>query len=371
MKRMKMVFRWFGEGNDTVPLNYIRHIPGVEGIVWALHDVPAGEEWPMDKIMAVKDQADRAGLHMKVVESVNVHEDIKLGLPSRDLYIARYKNTIAKLAEVGVKVICYNFMPVFDWVRTDLHKRLPDGSTALFYEAGRIEGLDLSEQVRRINANPAFTMPGWEPERLERLTELCAAYEHVTEEQLWENLKYFLDEIIPVAAEHDIRMAIHPDDPPWPIFGLPRIITSQANLRRFLALHDSPYNGITFCSGSLGANPANDLVSMIHEFAGRIPFVHIRNIRVYENGDFIETSHRTKDGTVDIAGIVQALHQVGFDGYCRPDHGRHIWDEHCRPGYGLYDRALGIMYLWGLWDAYGKKGNDATISSRERTVDQP
>lgn len=198
-------------------------------------------------------------------------------------------------------------------------------------------------------------MPGWEPERLGRLTELFEAYRDVTEEDLFTHAKYFLDEIIPIAAEHDIQMAIHPDDPPWPIFGLPRIMTSQANIRRYLKLHDSPYNGLTLCSGSLGANPSNNIAAMVLEFSDRIPFVHLRNVRVYENGDFIETSHRTQDGIVDLSGIVQALHQNNFTGFCRPDHGRHIWDEQCRPGYGLYDRALGIMYLWGLWDAYCKK----------------
>ncbi|SFF33909.1 mannonate dehydratase [Paenibacillus algorifonticola] len=351
---MKMVFRWFGEGNDTVSLDQIKQIPGTEGIVWALHDVPAGDEWPMDKIMKVKDAADKAGLHIKVVESVNVHEDIKLGLPSRDLYIDNYKKTIAKLAQVGVKVICYNFMPIFDWLRTDLHKEMEDGSTALFYEKAMIDNVDPFDLVKRINENSKLTMPGWEPERLQYLTQLFEAYQGVTQEHLWANAKYFLDEIIPFAAEHDIRMAIHPDDPPWPIFGLPRIITSQENIRRYLQLHDSPYNGLTLCSGSLGANPENDIVSMIHEFADRILFTHIRNVRVYENGDFIESSHRTQDGTVDIAGVVQAYHEEQYEGYCRPDHGRHIWGEECRPGYGLYDRALGIMYLWGLWDAYQK-----------------
>ncbi|CAH0122240.1 Mannonate dehydratase [Paenibacillus sp. CECT 9249] len=352
---MKMVFRWFGEGNDTVTLDQITQIPGTEGIVWALHDVPAGEEWPMDKIMAVKTAADRAGLHIKVVESVNIHEDIKLGLPSRDKYIENYKKTIEKLAQAGVKVICYNFMPIFDWLRTDLYKETSDGSTALFYEKSRIDNIDPFELVKQINENSSLTMPGWEPERLQYLTELFEAYRGVTEEHLWANAQYFLDEIIPVAAKHDIKMAIHPDDPPWPIFGLPRIITGQDNIRRYLQMHESPYNCITLCTGSLGANPNNDIIAMIREFADRIPFTHIRNVRVYENGDFIETSHRTEDGTVDIAGVVQAYHDLGFDGFARPDHGRHIWGEQCRPGYGLYDRALGIMYLWGLWDAYRKK----------------
>ncbi|MHA6484553.1 mannonate dehydratase [Paenibacillus sp. strain BS8-2] len=348
---MKMIFRWYGEGNDSVSLKQIKQIPGVEGIVWALHDMPAGEEWPMDKIMAYKKLSDESGLHLEVVESVNVHDDIKIGLPSRDLYIDNYKKTIAKLATVGVKTICYNFMPVFDWARTDLYKELEDGSTAMFMEKAKIEFMDPMELVRSIAGNPELTMPGWEPERLGRLSELFEAYKDVTEEKLRDNLRYFLEQVVPVAEEHGIRMAIHPDDPPYSIFGLPRIVKSQGDIRRILSFVDSPSNGVTLCSGSLGTNPSNDIISMVHEFADRIPFTHLRNVRVYDNGDFIESSHRTQDGTVDMTGIVQAYSDIGFTGYVRPDHGRHIWDEQCRPGYGLYDRALGIMYLWGIWDA--------------------
>ncbi|WP_135556082.1 mannonate dehydratase [Paenibacillus cymbidii] len=347
---MRMVFRWFGDGNDPVQLKHIKQIPGVEGIVWALHDVPVGEEWPMDKILAYKRQVEPFGLHLEVVESVNVHEDIKLGLPNRDRYIENYKKTIEKLALVGVKTICYNFMPVFDWIRTDLFKELEDGSTALFYEKSKVSSMDPDELVRQITANPDFTMPGWEPERLKRLAPLFEAYRNVKEHDLLDNLRYFLEGIIPTAERNDIKMAIHPDDPPWTIFGLPRIVTGQDSIRRILSFVDSPYNGITLCSGSLGANPSNDILAMVHEFADRIPFAHIRNVRVYGNGDFIETSHRTADGTVDICEVVRAFHNIGFTGYTRPDHGRHIWDERCRPGYGLYDRALGIMYLWGVWD---------------------
>ncbi len=355
---MRMVFRWYGEGNDTVTLKQIKQIPGVEGIVWALHDVPAGEEWPMEKILAIKRQADPYKLHLEVVESVNVHEDIKLGLPSRDLYIENYIKTMKKLAEVGVKTICYNFMPVFDWVRTDLHKEMADGSTALFFEKAKVEAMNPLELVDRINANPDFSMPGWEPERMAHLSQLFEAYQGVTEEDLWDNLNYFLKKIIPVAERLDIRMAIHPDDPPWPIFGLPRIVNSRDNMRRILDLVDSSYNGLTMCSGSLGANPSNDIGAMIREFADRIPFAHIRNVRVYDNGDFIETSHRACDGTVDICDIVKAYHENHYSGYARPDHGRHIWDEQCRPGYGLYDRAMGIMYLWGIWDSLERGRGD-------------
>lgn len=369
---MRMVFRWFGEGNDTVTLEQIRQIPGVEGIVWALHDIPAGEEWPLERIVALREQVVQAGFHNEVVESVNVHEDIKLGRPTRDQYIRNYIRTLEKLGDNGVKVVCYNFMPIFDWLRTDLHKKLEDGSTALFFEKSRIEGIDPFELVHQINANSSLTMPGWEPGRLEHLTSLFEAYTHVTEEDLWQNLAYFLEAVIPAAERSGIRMAIHPDDPPWSVFGLPRIITSQAHLRRLLALYDSPANSITLCSGSLGANLSNEIVSMIHEFKDRIPFAHIRNVRVSANGDFIETSHRTQDGTVDIAGIVQAYRDVHFTGYVRPDHGRHLWGEQCRPGYGLYDRALGVMYLWGLWDAltHNQARYISPVSITESTLTQ-
>lgn len=352
---MKMTFRWYGEGNDTVTLNQIKQIPGVEGIVWSLHDIPAGEEWSMDRILKEKELIEKYGFNIDVVESVNVHEDIKLGLPTRDKYIENYKRTLEKLAKAGVKVVCYNFMPVFDWTRTDLFKEMPDGSTALFFEKAKIEHTDPMELVDKIaRGAKELTMPGWEPERLSHLKDLFKAYENISEEDLWNNLKYFLEAIIPVAEINDIKMAIHPDDPPWEIFGLPRIITNRENIRRFLKLVDNPYNGLTFCSGSLGSNPNNDLVSMIREFGSRIHFAHIRNIKHFENGDFIETSHRTADGSLDIVGMVKAYHDVGFIGYARPDHGRHIWNEKCRPGYGLYDRALGIMYIWGIWDSLEK-----------------
>ena len=346
-----MTFRWYGEGNDSITLKQIKQIPGVEGIVWALHDVQAGEEWPIVKINEVKKQAEEYGLNIDVVESVNVHEDIKLGLPTRDKYIENYKRTIEKLATVGVKVICYNFMPIFDWTRTELFKEMEDGSTALFYEKAKVVGMDPKELVENISKNSTFTLPGWEPERLSRLQELFEAYKGVTQEDLFQNLAYFLKEVIPVAEKNGVRMGIHPDDPPWPIFGLPRIVCNKENIRRILDVVDSKSNGVTLCSGSLGANPSNNIAEMVREFADRIPFAHIRNVKIYENGDFIETSHRTSDGSVDIYEIVKAYHEIGFDGYARPDHGRHIWDEKCRPGYGLYDRALGIMYLWGIWDS--------------------
>ncbi|GAA0357026.1 mannonate dehydratase [Bacillus horti] len=360
---MRMVFRWYGEGNDTVTLEQIKQIPGVEGIVWALHDKPAGEVWALEEIQKVKEQIGKHQFHIEVVESVNIHESIKLGSPERDTYIENYKKTIENLGAVGVKVICYNFMPVFDWTRTDLFKELEDGSTALFYEKAKVEGMDPMELVEKISQHSSLSLPGWEPERLKHLKSLFEAYRDVTEEQLWQNLGYFLQEVVPVAEKNGIVMAIHPDDPPWSIFGLPRIITNKENVKRVLKLVDSPSNGLTLCSGSLGANPANHIPEIIREinreFPGRIHFTHIRNVRIYDNGDFIETSHRTQDGSIDMCDVVKALHEDGFTGYTRPDHGRHIWNETCRPGYGLYDRALGIMYLWGVWDSLERERRKA------------
>ena len=349
---MNMTFRWYGRGNDTVQLEQVKQIPGVKGIVWALHQKPVGEVWEKEEIKAEVDYIESFGFHAEVVESVNIHESIKLGNEDRDRYIENYKETIRNLGDFGVKVICYNFMPIFDWTRTDLFHPLPDGSTALFYEKNKVEQLAPQELIETFLSDKELTMPGWEPEKMERIKDLFAAYEGMSEDQLWKNLEYFLREILPVAEQDGIKMAIHPDDPPWSIFGLPRIITGRESLQKLLAISDSPSNGITFCTGSLGSNPNNNMVEIAAEFARLSPFAHIRNVKIYENGDFIETSHLTSDGSINIKGIVKELSDIQYDGYVRPDHGRHIWGEKCRPGYGLYDRALGIMYLLGLWDAY-------------------
>ncbi|MCM3402266.1 mannonate dehydratase [Cytobacillus oceanisediminis] len=349
---MNMTFRWYGRDNDTVTLEQVKQIPNVKGIVWALHRKPVGEVWETDEIKSEVEYIKSFGFHADVVESVNIHESIKLGNNERDLFIENYKKTIRNLGEFGVKVICYNFMPVFDWTRTDLYRSLPDGSTALFYEKNKVEELDPQDLIKTVSEASDLTLPGWEPEKMSRIQELFAAYQHVSTEDLWENLRYFLQEILPVAEEAGIKMAIHPDDPPWSIFGLPRIMTGDESLQKLLSISDSPSNGITFCTGSLGANPQNDMVELARKFAERSPFAHIRNVKIFENGDFIETSHLTADGSINIKGVVKELSEIQYEGYVRPDHGRHLWGEECRPGYGLYDRALGIMYLHGLWDAY-------------------
>ncbi|MGE7997618.1 mannonate dehydratase [Lysinibacillus sp. NPDC093190] len=349
---MNMTFRWYGRGNDTVTLEDVKQIPNVKGIVWALHHLPAGEVWTKEAIQNEINYIQSFGFHTDVVESVNVHEDIKLGLQTRDKYIENYKQSIRNLGEVGVKVICYNFMPVFDWTRTDLFHPLEDGSTALYFDKEKVMNLDPQELVNEVSASSDLTLPGWEPERLARLSELFEQYKEVDEIKLWENLAYFLQAILPVAEESGIQMAIHPDDPPYSIFGLPRIITGAESYEKLIRISDSMANGFTFCSGSMGADPQNDMVAIAGKYAYRAPFAHIRNVKISENGSFFETSHFTSDGSIDIKNIVRTLNEQNFEGYVRPDHGRHIWGEQCRPGYGLYDRALGIMYLNGLWDAY-------------------
>ncbi|MBQ7598636.1 MAG: mannonate dehydratase [Clostridia bacterium] len=354
---MQMTFRWFGDEKDTVSLAQIRQIPGVTGVVPALHKLPCGEPWPLDQILEMKKEIEDAGLTMECIESVNVHEDIKLGLPSRERYIENYITSIRNLAKAGVKCICYNFMPVFDWTRTDLAMPMGDGATCLSYNGKQIEGKSAEQMFREIDDNSnGYAMPGWETERMGEIKELFEKYKGITAEDLWTNLQYFLEKIIPVCEECDVKMAIHPDDPPWDIFGLPRIIRDLDSLKRFLKLVDSPCNGLTFCTGSLGASPDNDLPAMIREVGDRIYFAHIRNVKI-EDHHFHETAHLSAAGSLDIYEIVRALQDVGFDGYIRPDHGRMIWGEVARPGYGLFDRALGAAYIGGVWEACEKNRN--------------
>ncbi|WP_437759356.1 mannonate dehydratase [Sorangium sp. So ce1389] len=344
---MKMTFRWYGE-NDPVKLEYIRQIPGIYGIVSAIYDVPVGEVWPLERLQALRARIEGVGLRFEVVESVPVHEDIKLGKPTRDRLIESFCQNIRSCAAIGVKVICYNFMPVFDWTRTEMARELPDGSLTLAFDA---------DAVAKIDPEQGIALPGWDTSyRPEQLRAILDDYRSVREEALWENLAYFLERIIPVAEEVGVRMGMHPDDPPRPIFGLPRIIKNRDDLMRLVKMVDSPANGITLCSGSLGADLCNNIVSLVYEFGGmgRIPFGHLRNVAVQEDGTFFESAHLSCDGSLDMAAIVKAYHDVGFDGYVRPDHGRMIWGETGRPGYGLYDRALGLVYLNGLWEATRK-----------------
>lgn len=345
---MEMNFRWYGD-DDKVSLDKIRQIPGVTGIVSAIYDIPVGELWPMGKILDLKKKVESKGLKLETIESVPVHEDIKLGLASRDKYIENYQKTLRNLGQAGIKVVCYNFMPVFDWTRSELNYELPDGSNALIYNEDTVKKMD--------PLTGELDLPGWDISyENEDLKELLEMYQDISEEDLWENLEYFLDGIIPVAKEAEVKMAIHPDDPPWSIFGLPRIITNRESLERFINLVDSPYNGLALCTGSLGVDPENDIPELIRYFGGkgRIHFAHIRNIKITSEKNFEEAAHLSSAGSLDIYEILKAYHETGFDGPMRPDHGRMIWGETGRPGYGLYDRALGATYLNGIWEALEK-----------------
>ncbi len=343
---MELTFRWYGD-NDPVSLKYIRQIPKMTGIVSAIYDVPVGEPWPMEKIIELKNKIEAEGLTLSVIESVPVHEDIKLGKPTRDQYIENYNTTIRRLGEAGVKVVCYNFMPVFDWTRSDLAYELPDGSRALIFDETMVEKMD--------PAKGELSLPGWDSSYTkEGMKALLDDYKQVNEEKLWENLQYFLERVIPVAEESDVKMAIHPDDPPWSIFGLPRIITKEENLERFIKLVDNPYNGLTLCSGSLGVSKDNDMARLVRKFGKRIHFAHMRNVKITGPKSFEEAAHPSEYGSLDMVEILKAYHEVGFDGPMRPDHGRMIWGETGKPGYGLYDRALGATYLAGVWETLEK-----------------
>lgn len=348
---MKLSFRWYGE-DDPVKIEYIKQIPSMHSVATVLYDVPAGEVWDIKSIEELKKNVEAAGLKFELIESVPVHEDIKLGLPTRDKYIENYKKNIINLAKAGIKVICYNFMPVFDWTRSQLDKTLDDGSTALVFYKDQIDKMDpLKGDLSLLG------IPGWDTSYgIDDLRHIFDQYSKVDEEDIWANLEYFLKEIIPVAEAYDVKMAIHPDDPPWSIFGIPRIITNEKNLDRFLKLVDNEYNGLTFCTGSLGSGDFNDVVKMIDKYStqGRIHYMHVRNIKLLGNGSFEETAHYSSAGSLDIVEIMKVLHKNKFDGYLRPDHGRMIWGETGQPGYGLYDRALGAMYIAGIWETLDK-----------------
>ena len=296
---MKMTLRWFGKDFDSVTLQQIRQIPGVTGVITTLYDIPAGDVWPIERIKAMQAEVEAEGLKVEGIESVNIHDSIKIGSPDREQYIDNYIETLENLGKCGIDMVCYNFMPVFDWTRSELA--------------------------------------------------------HVDSEKLFENLVYFLKRIQPVCEKYDIKMAIHPDDPAWPVFNLPRIITCKENVERLLKAVDAKFNGLTLCTGSYGSNPKNDICEIINVAKGRIHFAHVRNLKHYKPGVFAEAAHLSRDGSMDMYKIVKTLIDTGFDGPVRPDHGRAIWGEVSMPGYGLYDRALGACYLNGLIEAIEKQ----------------
>lgn len=349
---MEWGFRWYGEKGDSIPLKNVRQIPGIKGIIGTLLEKMPGDVWEVAEIQALKESIEKQGLSLLGIESVAIHDAIKAGTEERDAYIDNYIETIKNLSKCGVSLICYSFKPIFGWAKTDLFYENEDGSFSLMYDQAVVDQMAPSEMYQLIHSqSKGFKLPGWEAERLNKFNSLMAIYEGITEEKLFENLAYFLKKIIPVCEEMDVKMAIHPDDPPWEIFGLPRITKNLADLKKILSIVDSPYNGLTFCTGSLGADPANDLVEMIHEVGPRINFVHLRNVGFIGERKFKETAHLSTEGSLDMYALMKALVDVGFEGPIRPDHGRTVWDEVAMPGYGLYDRAMGITYLQGLHEA--------------------
>ncbi len=352
---MEMTMRWYGSKHDTVTLKQIRQTAYVTGVITMLYDKQPGEVWEQDEIHALKEEVEAAGLHISGIESVNVSDAIKVGTAERDQHIENYIKSLENLGKEGIHMVCYNFMPVFDWTRTELARVRPDGSTVLAYTQEAVDAINPEDMFGSISGDMNGTvMPGWEPERMAHVKELFDMYKDVDEEKLFDNLVYFLKAIMPVCNKYDIKMAIHPDDPAWSVFGLPRIITNKENLLKMMKAVDDPHNGITLCTGSLGTNLANDLPDIIRALPGRIHFAHIRNLKFNSPTNFEEAAHLSTDGTFDMYEIVKALYDINFEGPIRPDHGRMIWDEVAMPGYGLYDRALGASYICGLWEAIDK-----------------
>ena len=349
---MKLTFRWFGEKYDSVTLAQLRQIPGIQGIITTLYDTKPGDEWDAGAIAAMQKCVEDAGLKVLGIESVNIHDAIKVGTPERDRYIENYIRTIGKLGAAGIPLICYNFMPVFDWTRSNLAKVRPDGSTVLAYDQREIDKIDPDRMFQQMeNSANGFVLPGWEPERMAHIKELFGMYQEVTENTLFDNLCYFLNAVMPACDKYGVDMAIHIDDPAWSVFGLPRIVTTKEKIQHILAAVPNRHNGVTLCTGSLSSNPDNDIPDIIRSIGDRIHFVHLRNTRHTAPGVFEEAAHYAADGSLDMVEIMQALIDVGFEGPIRPDHGRAIWGEVSMPGYGLYDRALGSQYILGLYDA--------------------
>lgn len=384
--KFEQTWRWYGPG-DPVTLNHIRQT-GATGIVTALHHIPIGEIWTTDEILKRKAEIDKAGLRWSVVESVPIHEDIKRQIKGFEKYLDHYKQSIRNLRACGIETICYNFMPVLDWTRTDLDYELPDGSTALRFDETALAAFDLY-LLRRPGAEKEYTDQKIEeakryadslgPSGKDKLTETILAglpgseegytfeefqamldsYRNIDAKQLKTHLYQFLKEIIPVAEEAGVRMAIHPDDPPFSLFGLPRVVSTVEDINELLKAVDSPVNGITFCTGSFGARPDNDLPGMVKRLGHRINFLHLRSVLREDGRTFHEADHL--NGSVDMAGVMRNVileQEKRADAGrtdvvipMRPDHGHKMLDDLGKktyPGYSCIGRLKGLAELRGL-----------------------
>jgi mannonate dehydratase len=383
---MKETWRWFGP-DDPVPLDHIKQA-GATGIVSALHHLYRGEAWPVDEVFKRRDEILAAGFTWSVVESIPVHNSIKLRSGPCKHFIGAWKDTLAAIAKARVEVICYNFMPVVDWTRTDLRWRLPTTGYALRFDAVDFAAYDLlilerksadgdysDDRVRaahdRFNSMPEARrsdleqtiiagLPGAEASYdREAIRRLIAEYRSVTAAELRANLIAFLQEVVPVAQQVGVRLAIHPDDPPWPLFGLPRVVSTAADVRAILSACDTLANGLTFCVGSFGARVDNDLLKMVREFGARIHFAHLRQVTREPDGSFHEAEHLA--GSSDMVGMIRALLEEEANRRrtgrpdreipMRPDHGHLLADDISKkvnPGYSLVGRLKGLAELRGV-----------------------
>ena len=380
-------WRWYGP-RDIVPLEHIKQA-GAQGVVTALHHIPVGEIWPLEEIQKRKNIIEEAGLSWQVVESVNVHDHIKLAGKNRDTFIGNYQQTLINLATAGIRTVCYNFMPLLDWVRTDLAFPTDAGGIALAYNHLALAAFDL-EVVKRSNGEDdydpnlaASARSYWrsltESQQQALQTNILAGvpgslvgldisdfktrleeFGQLSAVNYRDHLRYFLQKVVPVAAEYDVKLAIHPDDPPFSLFGMPRIMHRREDFEYLIGCAPDPSNGITFCSGSLAPRPENDLPAMISEFASHIHFVHLRNIISLGNRYFYESDHL--QGAVDMAEVIKMLllemqrrKQLGQSNWrlpMRPDHGHQILDDLSKQidfaGYSGIGRLKGLAELRGL-----------------------